>query len=298
VDPIIDMSSNPTISFMAKYDGVGVGTVALAYQETDGDIWSCPPVTLTTSYEKYVCQLAGSTLEDATGGGDRDYLINQIGFNMLRGDQATGTPVFHFDEIYWNEVTGPAQPPVLPLVTSVNPPDFTTAGFPDGTTGEWTRFGAAYGGLAIVSSAADASEGSNYLQVIGDWAGGTIVGVRHMPYPSTSDWSAYDTISFDVKANTALAGTTVDFALFESDGDIFVSPAVPVTTVYETKSFAFSDLVFDAGSSGGNGTLNPSAISLYGFNFRNSGFTGSQIFSVDNLRVSVGPSNVNDWAIY
>jgi hypothetical protein len=302
-DAPLDISAGPTISFQARQSDPGLHRVKFAVVESDGDIWEGVSHNVGLPYIKFTedISLTGQLANPGEGGdGVKDLTsIVQIGFTFLRNGQ-TGFSEFHIDEIYYDDASA-VPPPALPVVTSMELPDFTSGGFPPedyvntGTEGEWTRFGAAYNGIVIVTDSLEATDGDRYLQVGASWGEGTRAGTRHKPYGSPADWSPWDRISFDLKATTADAATTVQFALFEADGDIWVSANLPAGTEWETVTLLF-DGDITLGDQGGDGVLTADAIVLWGLNFDNLSFAGTQTFRVDNVRLGgdvVAP--VGDW---
>lgn len=299
----LDISAGPVISYRAYRTVEGPGIVRFRLQETDGDVWVGTTRSLSTSYETYKEDLTTSlTLDD--GGGDSTLDLTQVasvGFLVLaNGSTASDNGVYFFDEIYYNDSIsggGPGTPPDLPVVTSIEPPDTTSGGFPPdpptgGTVGEWTRFGTAYNGILIINNSAEATDGDNYLDVSGFFDPGiaqTRVGIRHKPYQA--DWSAYDAISFDVRSVNGLAGSTVELAFFESNGDIWVSNPIPVTTTWDTVSVNFADLIPGIGTP----PFIPDDIVLWGFNVDNSTTNGVDNFYFDNVVLTSGGTSVPDW---
>ncbi len=284
----LDISAGPTISFMARQSDPGLHRVKFAVVESDGDIWEGISHNVGLPYIKFTEDLSVTAqLAEQAGDGVLDLSsIVQIGFTFLRNGQ-TGFSEFHIDEIYYDDAS-PVPPPSLPVVTSIELPDFTSGGFPPedyintGTEGEWTRFGAAYNGIVIVTDAQEATDGERYLQVGASWDDGPRVGVRHKPYGSPANWSPWDRISFDVKATVADAATTVEFALFEADGDVWTSDNLPVSTEWTTVTLLFDgDLTL--GEQGGDGILSADAIVLWGLNFDNMTFAGTDTFRVDKV---------------
>lgn len=280
------------------------GKVEFYLEEADGDVWVSDRIAVGADWDTISLDFpTGFTIADASGGGSFDVsAIAQIGFTFFEGAPGTGQS-FRMDNIRLvADDPGPSQPPVLPIVTQMLPPDFTTGGFPPlpgiiGTAGEWTRFGAAYNGIFLVNDASGATAGTIYLQVSGNWEAGGIVGARHTPYGAPADWSAYDTISVDLRVDSAIAGSTVTLALFEEDGDIWVSPPILPTTTWATYDLPFSDFAAD-GDSSGDGVLSADGVILWGLNFVNSGFIGQQNLLVDNAVLSAEPSSVIDWHLH
>jgi hypothetical protein len=297
----IDISSGPGVSYMAKQDAANNNTLQFRALEGDGDIWLSAGSPLSTSFQKVYADMSTATIDGgSTGDGTMDLTnITEIGFIIL-SNGSTGTTIIHIDEIYYDDAAPTATPPDLPVVTSMEPPDQTASGFPPdpvtgGTEGEWTRFGAAYNGILLVNNAANASDGDYYLQVSANWPAGSRVGVRHKPYNAPADWSSYVYFEYDVMATAVNNDTTHQFAMFETDGDIWVSANMPVADSYQTESLNFaSDLTLDVASTG-DGSLSLSSIELWGLNFDNSQFTGLQDFHVDNAKLTNISASIADW---
>ena len=300
----IDISSGPVMSYRAKQDATNSNTVVIRIEETDGDIWLSAPTSLTTSFETYYADMSSATADGGSSGdGTLDLTsIAYVGF-VLFTNGATGTNVMHFDEIYYGDSIPTATPPALPIVTSMEPPDQTSAGFPPaapptgGTEGEWTRFGAAYNGIFLLNNPTEATEGDYILQVSANWPAGTRVGARHKPYNAPADWSSENQFEYDVKADAVVTGTTQQFAMFETDGDVWVASTNPVSDTWGTQTIPFSSLTLEA-SSTGDGAMDLDAIELWGLNFDNPDFPSTtQDFFVDYARVSTA-SSIADWTIF
>ncbi|MCC5876372.1 MAG: hypothetical protein JJU11_09170 [Candidatus Sumerlaeia bacterium] len=302
----LDVSAGPIVSFKAMATNYGDTTTEFNFV-TGATVWAVGPVTLTDEYEKYYVDLTTAVVSDGPAVALDLTNISEVGFTSFRNGQDTGVTVFFYDEIYYNEdpdAPEPADPPVLPLVTNMAPPDFTSGGFPpDPPTGagvgEWTRFGAAYNGISIVENAAGATDGDHYLSVLAAFdAGQFLVGARHEPYES--DWSAYDTISFDVRANAILTDTSVQVAIFEADGDIWIASTTnPFSAVdeYVTVSFAYSDFTLDTAGAGSDEVLTGEDVTIWGFNFFNNQQADTQNFRIDNVRLSSSITSVTDWTV-
>lgn len=287
-DGPIDMSGAASgLSYRAMQTEPGSATIRIRVAEADGDVWVGTQNVPGTSYETFSEDLASSlTIDDASGDGTLDLSqVVSIGFVALASGQ-TETTVFFIDEIYHNvDLSGPepADPP-------------TGAG-----VGEWTRFGAAYNGISIVDNAAGATDGDHYLSVLAAFDTGSaahLVGARHEPYDS--DWSAYDTISFDVRANKILADTSVQVAIFEADGDIWVASVTnPFSAAeeYTNVTFSYDDFNLDTAGSGSDETLTGDDVIIWGFNFFNNQVTDTQNFRVDNVVLSAD-SSVADWLLH
>lgn len=279
------------------------GLIEFYIEEADGDIWISAGQAVTETWETVSLSFPDDLVNiDASGGGVLDLDdIALIGFTFNSGVAATSQS-FRMDNIRLTEDDpAPVTPPVLPLVTQMDPPDFTTGGFPPlpgdiGDEGEWTRFGAAYNGIFLVTDSSEATAGDRYLQVSANWEEGGIVGARHTPYDAPADWSAYDQMELDLRVNAAVTGTTVTVAIFEDDGDIWVSPPINPTTTWDRYTVAFSSLTLD-GASTGDGDLDADEIILWGVNLLNSNLIGLQDLLVDNVVLSSEPTSVRDWML-
>ncbi|MCC5878208.1 MAG: hypothetical protein JJU11_18475, partial [Candidatus Sumerlaeia bacterium] len=175
------------------------------------------------------------------------------------------------------------------------PPDPTESSFPgDTSAGEWTRFGAAYAGIEIIQDPATAPQGERYLQVAADWTAGQRVGVRYIPYEIVSDWDGYTHAHFTARAIGSTTGTTIQFAVFEEDGDVWVSSDLPIGSEWDEYAV---DLLQDlhSNSTEGDGIFATSPIILFGWNVDNADNTGTQSIHFDNVRLGDVTSSISDW---
>ena len=220
--------------------------------------------------------------------------------NLWIGDQQPAeTTEAWFDYVSFSENTTTIDPPELPLITSIEEPDVTTAAFPPnpvspsfpGTTieGEWTRYGTAYAVISIEDNTAEAPDGDRYLSVSADWNAGNRVGVRFVPYGQPADWSGYPEIAFSLRSPQPTQGTTWQLAFFEQDGDIWISEDNPATETWTTQVVDLGNLIYE-GSSTGDGVLNLQQIVMFGADFDNSSASSTQTFLIDNFHLR-SPAN-------
>lgn len=295
----LDASAGPVVSFQARGTDVGTTVTQFNFLQADTSVWAVGSLDLTEDWTEYRVDLSDAVRTDGPDNPLDLSAIEQIGFVFLRSGQDTGTPVFFFDEIYYNveeDDPGPVDPPVMPVVTSMELPDFSNAGFPEGDIGEWTRFGFAYDSIALVDNASLASDGDKFLRVGASWAAGDRVGARYRPYVDNSDWSSYTAISYDIRSNAVNPASTAQFVFFEADGDVWVGPSLPVSDTWTTETLEFAE-DFALEGTDGDGNLDLSSITLLGLNFDNTTFDGGQLFEVDYIRVETATS-VRDWTLY
>ncbi len=303
-----DISSGAVISYRMKRTNTGNPLVKLQICDQDGEVWETPAHALTEDYATYRRDLAhaGLTRADGNANNQPDYnALAHVGFVFLANGAASGTPTFQIDELYWNE----APDPVLPLITSIEDPDFvyipagqtlpalppdpTAAGFPNGVPdGAWTRFGAPFESLQIIREAATSSDGDQHLELTADWSTteGDKVGVRYLAFGRPLNLSAQHAIVYDVRADVYDAHTRARIALVEGDGNIWLGPALPVTTDWTTAGVILDtcELSLEPGSGTGS-TLNLANIVMIGINFENTVSTGRQVLSFDHVRCGATP---------
>lgn len=308
-DGPIDMTCGEELTWRMRIDDADGSFARFVLQDQDGDIWvSNEEFPATEEWTTYSVPIAESAffIADASGGATFDRNIAFVGFDLRPATGTNNTPIFYFDDIAWGLAEPPPapEPPPLPVLSDMSPPDFTGGAFPPdpsdsgfpGTTqpGEWTRFGAAYDSITILEDAGEASVGTHYLALGTNWNAGTRAGIRFLPYPDDTDWTGYNTLLADVRTSVPGTDTTVELALFEADGDIWVSNPLPIAgTEWETIAIHLpADLVIETAA--GNAFFDGDDIVLLGFNFDNESGSGFETLFVDNVRLDNTVSSVPD----
>ncbi len=279
-----DASADPRISYAMNFDGVGNPLVLVEIVETDGDIWQrAAGHTLTVAYQvfEFVITTPGNFVLAAAGG---DSILNtaQIAFVRFRieaNGAASGAPVFHIDDLQHGAAANPGT-----SITDIET-DSSTAGFPSGVDGEWTRFGAGFNGLSIDNDPNESAGGLDSLNASVNWGGGTFMGVRYNIPGASINLSAEPRIGYQLKYDGGGTGApNVLFVFEEADGDLWESTSgnLPTTGYVQV----FFDLVagnFNLATAGGDSIFDVSAVALIGFTIQQNGATGVQVLHVDNV---------------
>lgn len=308
--PPIDLECASAITWRMRTDAPGDQTVRFVITDEDGDIWAgTDQFSPTGDWETYEIDFEESAfiLAEHNGNGEFDGQIAALGFDFFANGTTSSTPTFFIDNILWHPAGSPlASLPELPLVTGMEPPDFTIGAFPpdiespgfpgSAERGEWTRFGAAYTGIQIVEDPASAPEGGRFLQVSANWAAGSRVGVRTIPHEPVANWAGYNRVHFNARSIGSVSGTSIELALFESDGDIWTAQAGTLSSSWEEYEVRIPE-DFTPESSAGGGTLLDTPLILLGWNVDNPGGAGAESIQFDNLRLENADARVADWMV-
>src|SRR5690606_35576685 len=77
----------------------------------------------------------------------------------------------------------------------------------------------------------------------GNWSA-----TRYGVYAGNTDWTGYPILAFDVRTDVAVAGSTVNFVVEDTAGNVSISPNEPVGTDWSTVTVDLaSDLTFADG---------------------------------------------------
>ncbi len=314
-DPPRDLACATALQWRARRLSGPTAALRLLLEEADGDIWLAAdplPVPANWSLLNQPLHFERWTLVDNAGGGDLDLQATAIGFQPEPLTPDAGPTTLLLDLVQLDLLTvdlpgaaGPADPPVLPVVSGLEPPDFTTTAFPPDPVapgfpapalpGEWTRFGTAYDGIALIEDPGTAAGGTHYLEVRANWTAGNRVGVRFVPYGPPADWTGYTELRAQLRSVGPAGETTAEFALFESDGDIWITAPGPIAPDWEDFTVALSEDLLSVGA--GNQTLDLNRIHMLGWNFDNDSGAGTATILVDSIRLAP-QSGLEMWQVY
>lgn len=313
----IDMTNDPVISYQMRHENRTSGVTnnpTVEFLFTDG--------TTNTTW----CTYSNHSLKDVYRKGFNQELIPanffrysgsgawaidnivDLGWAVVGNGASSGKSVVQIDDVYWASEL-PADPPSLPVLTSIEAPDTTIdfgefepdsihdpdtdddhqLGFPPSTAnpafpygideGTWFAFGTAYESHEVNinpdgQTASGFSEGERYLTIRADWNLGTGANLRFLPYDyDTLDLSGGHAINYRVRASNdpAVGTTTHNIVVIDRDGTIATSAADSSITTSATYDEKSVDLSsLTIQEAGNTAGLDLTKIGLIGIDFKNT----------------------------